>query len=41
VEEEDEFVDKEFQENEFVDEKFKHGDVEHENVEDPSQGIVD
>jgi hypothetical protein len=45
VEEEDEFVDEEFQEDEFVDEEFKHGDVhddvEHEDVEDPSQGFVD
>lgn len=45
VEEEDEFVDEEFQEDEFVDEEFKHGDVhddvEHEDVEDSSQGFVD
>jgi hypothetical protein len=45
VEEEDEFVDKEFQEVEFVDEEFKyedvHDDVEHEDVEDSSQGFVD
>jgi len=45
VEEEDELVDEEFQEDEFVDEEFKHGDirddVEHEDVEDPSQGFVD
>jgi len=44
VEEEDEFVDEEFQEDEFVDEVFKHGDVhddvEHD-VEDPSQGFMD
>ena len=40
VEEEDEFVDEEFQEYELIDEKFKHGDV-HEDVEDPSQGFVD
>jgi hypothetical protein len=32
VEDEDEFVDEEFQEDEFVDEEFKHGDI-HENVE--------
>jgi len=31
VEEEDEFVDEEFQEDEFVDEKFKHEDV-HDDV---------
>jgi uncharacterized protein RhaS with RHS repeats len=40
VEEEDEFVDEEFQRDEFVDEEFKHGNV-HEYVEDPSQRIVD
>jgi hypothetical protein len=39
VEEEDEFVDEEFQEDEFVDEEFKHGHV-HEDVKDPSQGFV-
>jgi hypothetical protein len=39
VEEEDEFVDEEFQEYKFIDEEFKHGDV-HEDVEDPSQGFV-
>jgi hypothetical protein len=40
VEEEDEFVDEEFQEDKFVDEEFKHGDV-YEDVEDPSQGFLD
>jgi hypothetical protein len=40
VEEEDEFVDEEFQEDEFVDKEFKHEDV-YEDVEDPSQGFVD
>jgi hypothetical protein len=42
---EEEFVDEVFQEDEFVDEEFIHGDVhddvEHEDVEDPSQGFVD
>jgi hypothetical protein len=45
MEEEYDFVDEEFQEDEFVDEEFKHGDVhddvEHEDVENPSQGFVD
>jgi len=40
VEEEDEFVDEEFQEDEFVYEDFKHGDV-HDDVKDPSQRLVD
>jgi hypothetical protein len=40
VEEEDEFIDEEFQEDEFVDEEFKHGDV-YDDVKDPSQGSVD
>jgi hypothetical protein len=44
VEEEDEFVGEDFQEDEFVNEEFKHrdahDDVEHEDVDDPSQGFV-
>ena len=40
MEEEDEFIDEEFQEYEFIDEEFKHGDV-HEDVEDPPQGFLD
>ena len=45
VEEEDDFVKEEFHEYDFIDEKFKHGDVhkdlEHEDVEDPSQWFLD
>jgi hypothetical protein len=41
VEVEDDFVKEEFHEYNFIDEEFKHGDVhkdlEHEDVEDPSQ----
>ena len=45
MDEEDEFVDEEFQEYKFIDDEFKlgdvHEDVELEDVEDPSQGFVD